>query len=91
MVKYKIFFENEDGYKAIYTYNRIDIAIDSFWYFVVDSINAPIKLKNIKFFKNDDDITSAIILNTKLLKKYFKGLGDCVWSDQVLKEEGVLK
>ena len=83
MTKYKIILINEKGRKFEHEYKRIDTMIDAFWFFVVDDINAPIR-SSIHVFKNDRDITSCIILNSNLMKRYFKGTGAEQWSEEEL-------
>ena len=49
--------------------NRVDRAIDDFWYFVEDCTN-----QEVRIYKNSIDVTNTVKADLDLRDKYYKGL-----------------
>ena len=69
------------GVDGVYHYKRIDLAIDAFYFFVMDNVNAPHQYR-INFFVNGIDKTHIVLLRLDLMKKYFKGLAGNVNAEE---------
>lgn len=69
-MEYKIVISNTaDSNDFIKVRNRIDYALDDFWYFTEDCPN-----QEVRIYKDNIDITKAIKSRLDLRDKYYKGL-----------------
>ena len=73
-MKYKIVISKTySGEDFIKIRNRVDYAIDDFWYFVEDCPN-----QEVRIYKNSIDVTEDVKLRVDLRNKYYKGLDGCL-------------